>query len=150
MADGGRERVRRPDLVPLQVLLFGGVGLACLGLAVWPGGAASAGVRIAFGLAAIAFAILVARLLPMGVYVDDDGVEVRNFLSSRRIPWAQIDRFAMGLHKGFGSFPCGVAHLGDGEVLVIGALNPSLGGEAQILPLIDDLNGRLGRATGRT
>jgi hypothetical protein len=146
----GPVRIRRRDLAPALAALCGFVALLCLFLAA-VGDAASTPLRVAVGLVAIPFIVLVVRLLPTGVYVDDDGVLIRNIPSSRRLAWSQIERFAIGPRPGFGNFPCGEAVLTDGEHVTIGSLNPSLaGGPAEIVPLIDDLNAHLARATGRT
>jgi Bacterial PH domain len=146
----GRVRIRRGDLVPMLAGLCGFLALLCIGLAA-VGTAVATPLRAAIGLAALPFVVLVVRLLPTGVYVDDDGVLIRNIPSSRRLAWSQIERFAIGKRRGFGDFPCGEVVLTNGEHVTIGALNPSAaGGPAEIVPLIDDLNARLARATGRT
>jgi hypothetical protein len=153
LSEGGvaqRGRVRRDGLVYGLVAVYTFVVLLCAALALELGGAQPAGFRTAFGIVAVIFAIGIARTLMIGVYIEPDGVLIRNALSTRRLPWGQIDRFELGRWRGWGSFDCGVARLADGGQVTIFALNPPAGSEAAVLPLIDALNEPLGRATGRS
>jgi hypothetical protein len=149
-ADSGRERVRRRDLPYSMSGLYALLLAGCAEMALDVGPEKSTAMQVAFGIVGVAFGIAIIRTLPVGVYMEPDGVLIRNALSSRRLAWAQIDRFELGVWRGWGNFRCGVARLADGGQVTIFALNPSYGGDHEILPLIDDLNRRLGRATGRS
>jgi hypothetical protein len=150
MADGGRERVRRSDLpfglAGLYALLLSG----CAAMALDVGPEKSTAMQAGFGIAAVAFVIAIVITLPIGVYIESDGVLIRNALSRRHLAWEEIDRFELGRWRGWRTYRCGVALLAAGGQVTIFALNPPYRGEREILPLIDDLNGRLGRATGRS
>jgi hypothetical protein len=151
--DGGngsrRRRVRRGDLVPTLVALFAVVGAFCAAMALGLNSTIPGGMRIGFGLAAVPFAVLIVRYLPIGVYIEPDGVLIRNVWSSRRLAWHEIDRFELGSWAIVGNYR-GAARLTDGELVTIAALNPPRHGREVALPLIDELNGHLGAATGRT
>jgi hypothetical protein len=142
-------RIRRGDLVPWMVGLYALVIVGCGVLAVvspdFP-----IGVRIGFAVLAVPFVILIIRTLPMGVYLEPDGVVIRNVLATRRLKWDEIDRFAYGRYRGYGDYRCGVVLLARGGQVTIGALNPPAVGDMMILPLIDELNAHLAQATGRS
>jgi hypothetical protein len=144
------DRVRRRDVAYSLSALYGLMLFLCVGMALDVGPDKSVGLRVGFAIAAVPFVVAIVRTLPIGVYVDSDGVLIRNVLSRRRLAWREIDRFELGTWRGWGNFRCGVVRLADGGQVTISALNPPYLGEHEVLPLIDDLNRRLGRATGRS
>lgn len=113
-------RLRRESLV---YAIFGG----CFLLLGAGGGidAASDG-RLGPGLlrlgAAWSMAVFFAfRMARMGVFVEEDGILVRNPLKTERVAWAQIRGFSLR-RAAFGEF--GVAELHDGRRIRLWAIQP--------------------------
>jgi hypothetical protein len=107
------------------------------------------GDAVALALLAAPWLVLAWRTLRLGVIVRPEGIVVRNVLHTRRVPWADIERFALGTWRGPGGFACGVARLRDGGRVTLTALNPPLGDLGAVPRLLDGLNDELERATGR-
>jgi hypothetical protein len=145
----GRDRVRRTGLIVGMALLFAFCAALSLAIALDVGSEKPVGYRAAFAIVAAVSMLAIVRTLALGVYVDPDGVLIRNMLSTRRLAWTEIMRFEMGEWRSVGGFPCGIARLKDGGQITIYALNPPAMSDDAVLPLIDDLNERLGQATGR-
>lgn len=104
------------------------------------GGIAGPLIGIGVGSVAILSAVGMART---SLKVDDEGVMVRNFLSTRRVAWAQIERFDL---------PHGATsarlQLTDGQMVVIHALQPYRGEwlfhrRPKVQDTVDELNATL-------
>jgi hypothetical protein len=145
-----RVRVRRIGLIVGMTLLFAFCAGLSLAIALDVGSEKPGGYRAAFAIVAGVFLLAIVRTLAVGVYVEPGGILIRNMMTTRRLAWTEIERFEMGEWRSVRGFPCGVARLKAGGQVTIYALNPPAMSEEAVLPLIDDLNERLGQATGRT
>ena len=103
--------------------------------------------RLLYAALCLPWLALAARTLRVGVLLTADGVVVRNVMRTRRLPWAEIERFELGE---WGGFPCGAVRLRNGDSVTAFALNPPFEltpGEHPVVPrLLKELNEDLGRA----
>jgi hypothetical protein len=147
----GRRVVRRSVIAYLMPLLPAVVVIPLAFVAIAPDTAT--GARIALGAAVAIYAIWSVRHVMIGVWLEPDGVLIRNVMSSRRLRWSEIERFEMGwwrrLRGGLSSYECGIARLMDGGQVTIYALNPPWGDHGPVPKLLAELNARLALATGR-
>jgi len=132
-----REQIRRVALLCAGCLT--GCVFYAAGLAYDNG----TGVRIVAGVLGAGFAYLLARALRIAFIWDADGVHVRNMLRTRRLSWAQIERFEVRPSRGWGVPASTVARLTDGDLVTIHALSPAIIGVDPIRAQLAELNERL-------
>ncbi len=105
--------------------------------------------RLVYAALCLPWIVLALRTLRIGVLPGRDGLVIRNVMRTRRVPWADVERFELG---DWGGFPCGVARLADGGKVVISALNPPFEfqkGQHPVVPrLLAELNEDLAAARG--
>jgi Bacterial PH domain len=80
---------------PGWLLLTGGLrlfgGMVLMATAVAPGLGGGAAARVALGVASVALVTIAVRTFLEGVYVEADGVVVRNPFRSWRLRWDEIE-----------------------------------------------------------
>lgn len=105
------------------------------------------GQRLVYAALCLLWIVLAFRTLRIGVLPSRDGLVIRNVIRTRRVPWADIERFELGQ---WGGFPCGAARLVDGRSVTSFALNPPFelqAGQHPVVPrLLDELNQDLAAA----
>jgi hypothetical protein len=83
---------------PGWLLLTGGLrffgGMVVMVVAVAPGLGGGTAARVGLGLASAAVLVIAFRTFLAGVYVEADGVLVRNPFRSRRLRWDEIEDVA--------------------------------------------------------
>jgi hypothetical protein len=107
--------------------------------------------RAVYLLIATPFLLLAGWEWRAGLYVAAGGVTVRNVPSTARLPWTEIDCFAMGHYKGWLwlpiigriTFRCTEVRCRDGRSIRIGVLNPNSMDNLPVDRIIERLNARV-------
>lgn len=82
--------------------------------------------RIVYGAIALPFLLLFVRTAVVGVYLGTRSLVIRNVLRSHRLRYEEVNEFRAGRGSNATSFGGSTAHLHDGQVVRIFALDPSM------------------------
>jgi hypothetical protein len=109
-----------------ESIFFAGaaVCLACLGIVAAIASEAGGDLHVGIGRLAVAWslaAFLGLRMARLGVFVEADGVRVRNPLRTRTVPWKAVRGFTLTRSR-LGDF--GIAELHDGRRIRLWAIQP--------------------------